>query len=169
MHSYSHIFIKPLTCASDFTYTHLSSDWAMSFDKLKIALSCIKFMHLTSVALLFFTICISARIVPVCLISYYERWLVLIRVAACELWWSSWCFIRLIVWVQPVSNLGWSFHFPLFSFSSLFFLVFSCEYLGLWIYGWSILNSNLGYAEPHGLWSPLVVLWFGKYLLVVDI
>ena len=35
MHSYSHIFIKPLTCASDFIYTHLSSDWATSFDKLK--------------------------------------------------------------------------------------------------------------------------------------
>jgi len=46
MHSYSHIFIKPLTGAYDFTYTHLSSDWATSFDKLKRALSCIEFMHL---------------------------------------------------------------------------------------------------------------------------
>ena len=51
MHSYSHIFIKPLTGASDFTYTHLSSDWATSFDKLKRALSCIEFMHLISVAI----------------------------------------------------------------------------------------------------------------------
>jgi len=51
MHSYSHIFIKPLTCASDFTYTHLSSDWITSFDKLKRALSCIELMHLIWVAI----------------------------------------------------------------------------------------------------------------------
>ena len=45
MHSYSHIFIEPLISASDFTYTHLSSDWAVSFDKLKRALSCIAVIH----------------------------------------------------------------------------------------------------------------------------
>jgi len=46
MHSCSYIFLKPLTCASDFTYTHLSSDWAASFDKLKRTLSCIAIIHL---------------------------------------------------------------------------------------------------------------------------
>lgn len=35
----------PLTCASDFTYKHLSFDCAESFDKLKITLSCISFRH----------------------------------------------------------------------------------------------------------------------------
>ena len=45
MQSCSHIFIKPLTGVSDFTYTHLSSDWAVSFDKLKRALSCIAVIH----------------------------------------------------------------------------------------------------------------------------
>ena len=45
MHSYNHIFIEPLTSASDFTDTHLSSDWAVSFDKLKRALSCIVVMY----------------------------------------------------------------------------------------------------------------------------
>jgi len=43
--SCSHIFVTPLTCASDFTYTHLFFVWAESFDKLKRALSCIAFMH----------------------------------------------------------------------------------------------------------------------------
>jgi len=51
MCTYSPIFIKPLNCAFDFTYTHLSADWATSFDKLKRALSCIKFMYLVWVAI----------------------------------------------------------------------------------------------------------------------
>jgi len=45
MHSYSHIIIRPLTSASDFAYTHLSSNWAKSFYKLKRALSGIPFLH----------------------------------------------------------------------------------------------------------------------------
>ena len=45
MHSYSLVFLRPLTYASNFTYTHLFSVWAESFDKLKRALSCIAFMH----------------------------------------------------------------------------------------------------------------------------
>lgn len=45
MHSYSHVFIEPLISAYDFTYTHLSSDWAAKFDKLKRTLSCIAVMH----------------------------------------------------------------------------------------------------------------------------
>ena len=45
IHSYSHILVRSLSSASDFTYTHLSSNWAESFDKLKRAWSCIPFMH----------------------------------------------------------------------------------------------------------------------------
>jgi len=51
MHLYGHIFIKPSTYAFDFTYTHLSSYWVTSFDKLRRALSCIEFMHFIWVAI----------------------------------------------------------------------------------------------------------------------
>ena len=37
---------ETMTYASDSICTHLSSDWALSFDKLKRALICIEFMHL---------------------------------------------------------------------------------------------------------------------------
>lgn len=46
MHSYSHIIVRSLTYASDFAYTHLSSIWGESFDKLKRVLTCIAFLHL---------------------------------------------------------------------------------------------------------------------------
>jgi len=45
IHSYSHIFVRPLTCASDVTCTHFSSVCVESFDKLKKALSCIPGMR----------------------------------------------------------------------------------------------------------------------------
>ena len=45
MHTQSNIIVMPLTSASNFTYKHLSFDWAKCFDKLKRALSCIPFTH----------------------------------------------------------------------------------------------------------------------------
>ena len=51
LHSYSNIFVRPLTCVSNFAYAHISSAWAESFDKLKRALSCIAFVHFISAPL----------------------------------------------------------------------------------------------------------------------
>jgi len=45
MHSYNHIIVRQLPCASDFTYTNFSFDWVESFNKLKRALTCILFRH----------------------------------------------------------------------------------------------------------------------------
>lgn len=47
IHSYNNIIARPLICTSNFSYTHLSSNWAVSFDKLKKALSRIPFIHCT--------------------------------------------------------------------------------------------------------------------------
>ena len=143
--------------------------------------------------LLFLTAFIFVRIMPDRLISYFECWLVLIQVVAYELWWCGWCsmvlldtfWVRYLVWYSlyptwydrstPFPTLLCHFLFFLFvhSYGYLGFFSFlfslSCGYLGLWLYGWSILRRNLGFVELCWLWSPLIMLWFCDYLLVVDI
>ena len=90
---------------------------------------------------LFLTICISVRIVPVCLISYYECWLVLIWVAACELWWNGWYSISLIciifvrynfstICIQPGMIVPLSSLLLFFSFLSF---CIGCGYLELFL------------------------------------
>jgi len=62
--------------------------------------------------------------------------------------------------------------FSFFLFFYLFSFCFSCGYLGLWLFGWSIWRWNLGLVKPSGLWSPysslsLLVVFLALWIFVV--